>query len=448
MQGTMEQTNLSPHWKTADWLLLLLLASVQFTHILDFMIMMPLGPQYMDQFKISPREFGLLISAYAFSAALAGLTGALLIDRFDRKHALLFLAWGFTAGTALCAVAAGYQVLLVGRCIAGFFGGMLGALVLAIVGDAFHELRRGLATGVIMSAFSVATIAGVPSGLFLADWFGIRAPFAALAILAAMMTLMASLVFPPMRRHLAQHHPVSSTPTWKLLLHPAHLWAYLLMIGLVLSMFTLVPFLATYLVANVGLTPTGLKLMYLFGGLSTLISLSVVGHLADRWGKLLVFRIMAVLTIVAILLITNMSPMPLVFVILITSFMMVVTSGRMVPAMAMITSSAQPVYRGRFMSVVSSVQQAASGLASLVAGFILSRPDPNGPIEGFPLVGILGSIATIICIILAGYVKPRQETLSQTVRPPFPSIRASSPEAVHGGEAAMTGVVPQPEAVQ
>jgi MFS transporter, DHA1 family, inner membrane transport protein len=393
----------------AEWLLLLVLAAIQFTHIIDFMIMMPLGPRYLRDLDISPDQFALLVSAYAFSACLTGLLAASFIDHFDRKHALLGLFAGFAVGTYLCARAPDYLSLLVGRCVAGGFGGVLGTLVLAVVGDVFPEERRGLATGVIMSAFSVATIVGIPAGLTLAGWLGTWAPFGLLAALAVVLLLVAAVLLPPLRHHLDGHEERLTASTWMVLLQPTHLRAYVLMTCLVLGMFTLAPFLATYLVFNVGMTERQLPLMYLFGGIGTLLTMSVFGRLADRFGKLPVFRIMAVVTAGMILVLTNLGPTPLALTLLVTTVFMIVSSGRMVPAMALITSSARPAYRGSFMSLIGSVQQLGLGLASRIAGIMLVQPVKNGPLEGYPLVGVLACATTLLSVYLAGYVRPAAE---------------------------------------
>src|SRR5437016_180248 len=175
MHTTNGEVSGCPTPRPGGWLLLLILAAVQFNHIVDFTIMMPLETSYQRDLDITTHQFSLLVSVYAFSACLSGLLAASLVDRFDRKRALLFLFAGFTGGTALCAAANSFGVLLLGRAVAGAFGGILSALSLAIVGDAFPEERRGLATGVVMSSFSVATIVGVPTGLLLADLLGTRA---------------------------------------------------------------------------------------------------------------------------------------------------------------------------------------------------------------------------------------------------------------------------------
>jgi predicted MFS family arabinose efflux permease len=389
-----------------EWLLLLVLAAIQFTHIIDFMIMMPLGPRYLRDLDIKPDQFALLVSAYAFSAGISGLLAAAIIDRFDRKHALLGLFAGFAVGTFLCAIAPGYLSLLVGRCVAGAFGGVIGTLVLAVVGDVFPEERRGLATGIIMSAFSVATIVGVPAGLTLAGWLGTWAPFGVLAGLAVVLLLVAAVLLPPLRHHFDGHPGPIAASTWSVLLQPAHLRAYALMTCLVLGMFTLAPFLASFLVFNTGMAEGDLRLMYLCGGIATLLTMSMFGRLADRFGKLRIFRIMAVVTAGMILVLTNLGPTPLVLTLLVTTVFMVVTSGRMVPAMALITSSARSAYRGSFMSLIGSVQTLAMGLASHLAGIMLSQPEKDAPIQGFPLVGALACAMTLGSVFLGGYVRP------------------------------------------
>jgi predicted MFS family arabinose efflux permease len=392
--------------------LLLILAAVQFNHIVDFTIMMPLETSYQRDLHISTHQFSLLVSVYAFSACLSGLLAASLVDRFDRKRALLFLFTGFTGGTALCAGANSFGVLLLGRALAGAFGGILSALSLAIIGDAFPEERRGLATGVVMSSFSVATIVGIPAGLFLAEGFGTRAPFAALAALSACVLLLALRVIPPLRHHLGSE----DAPGWKVLLQPAHVKAYVLMTCLVLGTFTIIPFLPAFLEYNVGWKKSDLALMYLCGGLATLVTLSLFGRLADHFGKLPVFRVLALLAMVPVLLITNQSREPLAVGLVYTTLYMILASGRMVPAMAMVTSSARTAYRGSFMSVIASVQQMAIGLAAQVAAVFVRQPGgPNAPLENYPLVGLFACSMTVVAVILVRHVHPAADLASTEV---------------------------------
>jgi predicted MFS family arabinose efflux permease len=386
------------------WPLLFVLAAIQFTHVLDFIIMMPLGPLYTRQMRLEPWQFGLLVSAYGFAAGLSSLLLAAFIDRFDRKHAVLFLYGGFTVGTLCCAIAPNYLTLLLARCVAGGFGGVIGAITLAIIGDAFPENRRGLATGVVMSAFSVANIVGVPAGLELASDVGTWVPFAALGGLSAVLLASACFVLPSLRHHQA-HGPAPAIGA--ILRNPNHLRAFALMICLVLSTSTLFPYFPNYLVFNLGLDPKAdIRLVYVFGGVATLITMPLIGRLADLFGKQPVYRVMALGMMVAILVFTNMGRTSLSLVVGLSTAFWIVASGRMVPAMALITSSARPAYRGAFMSLNNSVQLIVMGAAAVAGGLLLSQPEKDGPIDGFPLVGALSCVMTFLSVLLVSNVRP------------------------------------------
>jgi predicted MFS family arabinose efflux permease len=415
--GTRAVTRLS----RGEWRLLLVLAAVQFTHQVDFMIVLPLGPQFMRVLQITPQAFGVLVSAYGFSASLSGLLAARFVDRFDRKRALLALYSGFALGTLLCAFASNFWVLLLARTIAGGFGGVVAALVLAIVGDAFPYARRGTAMGIVMSAYSIALITGVPLGLYLANALGWSAPFAVLGGLSMVVLLIAILTLPSLHGHLDGVNAGERIGFRQVLLDPNHLRAYALMVALVLGVFMVVPYIATYLVANVGRAESELPYVYLCGGLTTLLTVTLFGRLADRFGKLTVFRSAALLTVVPILILTNLPPVPLYVAIATTTLFMVATSGRMVPAQALITASAAPRYRGSFMSVTASVQQMASGLASILGGLILGAPGGAGeaplveghlaPIVGYRWVGLISVVFTVVSVILAGRLRPTEAGL-------------------------------------
>jgi predicted MFS family arabinose efflux permease len=421
--GTRAGTRLA----RGEWQLLLVLAAVQFTHLVDFMIVLPLGPQFIRVLKITPQAFGILVSAYGFSASLSGLLAARFVDRFDRKRALLVLYSGFALGTLLCAVAADYWVLLAARIVAGGFGGVVAALVLAIIGDVFPYARRGTAMGIVMSAFSIALITGVPLGLYLANTLGWAAPFAILGGLSLLVLAAAIFALPPLHGHLDAADAGEPIGLWQVFFHPNHVRAYALMVALVLGVFMVVPYLATYLVANVGRAETELPYVYLCGGLTTLLTVSLFGRLADRYGKLRIFRIMALLTVVPILILTNLPPVPLYVAIATSTLFMVTTSGRMVPAQALITASAAPRYRGSFMSVTASVQQMASGLASIIGGLILGAPAGAAegplvegrvaPIVGYGWVGLISAVFTVISVILAGQLRPAEKGLEAVDAP-------------------------------
>ncbi len=407
-------------------LLLFVLAVVQFSHVLDFVIMMPLGPQFMRVFHITPQEFGLIVSSYTFSAAIFGFLGAFFIDRFDRRTALLALYAGFVLGTLACAVAPNYELLVVARAVAGAFGGILGALIFAIVGDCIPDVRRGAATGVIMSSFSVASVLGVPFGLFLATSLSWHAPFFLLAGLSALALMLAVAVLPSMKKHLLNAQPTAALENMRTVLSsPNNLRAFGLMALLMIAGFSVIPFISPYMVANVGLTEADLPYIYFFGGLATFFTSQWIGKLADKFGKLVVFRIVAALSIIPILLITNLPVVPLAVALVCTTLFMICLSGRLVPAMAIITSSVEPRYRGSFMSINSAVMQVFSGAGSFAAGFIIGKAT-DGTMTNYWLVGLIAALATSGCMIIAGAVKAA-EVASTAPAMPLTELSVSEP---------------------
>lgn len=389
--------------------LLALLACIQFATVLDFLIVLPLGPQYMKVMRIGPGQFGLIVSSYAVSAGMAGIAAGFFLDYFDRKRALLALFAGFTLGTLFCALAQGYHLLVLSRALAGAFGGVTGALVLAIVGDAVPEARRGAAMGLVMSAFSVASIGGVPCGLYLAQLWSWHAPFFALAGLSLVILAMAAWLLPPMRGHLAharEAHPAARV--WAVWMERDHQMAFLFMAVLSCAGALIFPYIATYMVANTGMTQNQVPFIYLAGGTCTFVSMNLIGRWADRAGKPRIFWIMSCCAAAPIVLFTNLHRVPCVAGIAVTTLLMVCMSGRFVPAMAMVTASVKARYRGGFMSANSSVQQFSMGLAVYVSGQIMGQT-PQGELTHFPVIGLLAILSTLGGIVLSRYLKPAVE---------------------------------------
>jgi predicted MFS family arabinose efflux permease len=381
-----------------EWQLLTVLVGVQFTHIMDFMVMMPLGPQFMRIFDITPAQFGLLVSSYTLTAAVAGFVAAFRLDRYDRKRALLVLYGCFAVATLLCALAPGYTFLLIARAVAGAFGGVLNATIQSFIGDAIAPARRGRATGTVAMGFSLAAIAGVPVGLLLANQFGWRAPFFAVAIVAALIWVAALRVLPSLRGHVVSGAPVPPLEQLRAMFGERnHVYSVLLAGSLMLGGFSVIPFLSPYLVGNTGLAETHLPYVYLAGGLATLVTSRLIGMYADRSGKRHAFAVVALLSIVPILMVTNLGRMTMTWLLAATTIMFVFMSGRYVPAIALINSSVMPQQRGSLMSFVSSTQSACSAFAALAAGHVIERT-ATGALLHYGWVGMFAVSMTLLAV--------------------------------------------------
>ncbi|MEN9831691.1 MAG: Purine efflux pump PbuE [Pseudomonadota bacterium] len=394
--------------KRERWLLLTL-ASIQFTSVLDFMIMMPLGPQLTELFGISASEFGFLVSAYTFSAGLSGLLAATYIDRFGRKRMMLTLYPLFGAAALACSFAPTFAWLLVARVASGFFGGVLMALSQTIVAEVIPFERRGRAMSVVMTSFSVATVAGVPLALFLASHFNWHAPFLAIALMVSVCALGAAKTLPSLKGHLAAHPSGDSAPNMLanlrlVLVDPNHLRAYAMSASMVFAGFAVIPYIALYLQGNAGFKPEQIPYVYLTGGICTLISARLIGHWSDRAGKAYAFRRLALLMPLPLLAMTLSADLPMVGVLLVSSILFVVMSGRMIPGMALIGASADPRRRGSFMTLNSAVQSLAMGLAALVGGQILGR-DGNGHLTHYWIAALLGGGASLLSFVLASKLR-------------------------------------------
>lgn len=384
-------------------LLLFTLAAVQFTHNMDYVIMMPLGAHLMRIFHVSPGQFSWLIAAYSVSAAIAGMLGGFVLDRFDRKHALLALYAGFGLATLACALAPGYEWLLAARFAAGAFGGLASSVVTAAVGDVVPAARRGTAMGVVMTAFPLASVLGVPTGLFLADRAGWHAPFFLLAGLSALIGLAGLRVLPRL-----PPHPVANKP-WQqmsaILAHPVHRRGFLLTAAVVFAGAIIIPFMAPAMVANVGLTEAQLPLIYLAGGACTFFTMPWFGRLSDRHDKLHVLAWVSAGASVAVLVLTNLPPVPVAVALACTSVFMVGMSGRFPPSMTMVTNSVEDRYRGGFMSVNSAVQQAASACGNTLAGFLITREAATGRLVGYAVNGWVAVATFALAVWLAARLR-------------------------------------------
>ncbi|NUN61068.1 MAG: MFS transporter [Burkholderiaceae bacterium] len=382
--------------------LLLTLAGIQFTHILDFMIMMPLGPQLTRLFGISDAQFGLLVSAYTLSAGVSGLLAATYIDRFGRKRLLMVLYVLFGLATLACGVAPTYGALMVARILAGMFGGVLSAVGQTIIADVIPYERRGRAMGIVMTSFSVSTVAGVPLGLVVAERWGWNMPFIAIALLCGVLTMVAARVLPAMTAHVhgASQHTVMGGIA-QVLADANHRRAFLFSALLMSTGFTVIPYITIYLQANVGVQSGQIPWVYLCGGVVTLFTARLFGRMTDRHGKVTTFRWLAVVVAVPLLSVTLLGQVPLWVVLVATTLMFALMSGRMIPGMAILTAAANPALRGTFMTLNAAVQSAAMGLASLAGGMLIQR-DAQGLVQNYWMAAVLGIVASLLAWRVVG----------------------------------------------
>ncbi len=380
-----------------EFWLLLTLAGVQFTHILDFMIMMPLGPQFRDIFRISDAQFGLLVSAYTFSAGASGLLAAFYVDRFSRKRLLLVLYILFALATLACGLAPTYEALMAARVAAGVFGGVLSALSQTIVGDVIAPERRGRAMGIVMSSFSISTVAGVPLGLFLAANFNWHVPFFVIAGISGLLVILAWQTLPPLRGHLLAARKISPLANLiNTLQNRDHQKALLFTFLMMFVGFVVIPYITLYTTSNGQLTTSQIPSIYLCGGIATLLTARWIGRATDARGKVKVFKALTLLTIVPVVGMTVSAPLGLYGILAVSVLFFVFMSGRMIPGMAIVTSACNPPQRGTFMALNSAAQSLGMAVAAFLGGLIISRDAQGWVLHywGNALVGVAASLAT------------------------------------------------------
>ena len=396
------QVNMTPQ---REWALLLILAGIQFTHILDFMIMMPLGPQLTQAFAISDAQFGLLVSAYTFAAGASGLLASLYIDRFERRRLLLILYSLFAVATLACGLAPTYETLMGARIAAGLFGGILSAMIQTIVADVVPFARRGKAMGVIMTSFSVSTVMGVPLGLYVAANSNWHTPFFGIAGISFLLVVAGWYVIPTLQGHLhAREETGPLQGIGQVLSDPNHLLAFCFSFCMIFAGFSIIPYITIYMQTNAGLSASDIPLVYLAGGAATLFSAQIIGKLSDRIGKLKMLQIIASLAIIPMALITQTEGMGMTAILVITTCFFVFVSGRMIPGMAMVSAAANPKNRGTFMTLNSSMQSAAMGLAALVGGHLITR-SPEGLIQNYWLCSLVAIVFNVIALLIARQVR-------------------------------------------
>jgi MFS transporter, DHA1 family, inner membrane transport protein len=391
-------------------IILYLLAALNFTNILDFMIMMPLGNFLMPHFHISAQYFSYIVAAYPIASFTSSITAAFFVDKFDRKKVLLFAYCGFLAGTICCGVAPDPVFLMAARVLTGLFGGLIGTQILSIVADTFSYEKRGRAMGIIFTAFSVSSIFGVPFSLYLARLIHWHAPFLFIGIVGIVIIPLIIRFLPPMTRHLQVKSIQSIQPKIVILelsKNKSQLLALSLSGLLMMGHFLIIPFINPYMEFNVGFTKDQTPLIYLTGGIFSLMASFVIGRMADKYGKKRIFLYCAAASLVPIFLITNMPAIPFYFVLIVFAVWFSLSTGRAIPAQAMISTVVNPEHRGLFMSFNASVQQLFTGLASLIAGFMVIKEE-DGKILNYNWVGYLSVGIVFSTLFIAAKLAKRQ----------------------------------------
>lgn len=390
-----------PKFTSYQVFVIVLLALLQFTVVLDFMIISPLGDILMKTMGLSTIQFGKVVSAYAISAGISGFLAAGFADKFDRKKILLFFYVGFIVGTFFCGLAYNYQTLFLARVVTGIFGGVIGSVSMAVITDIFSLQQRGRVMSYVQMAFAGSQILGIPIGILLANQWGWHSTFFMVVGLAFVVGLFVVFKLKPLRGHLAlQKDGNPIVHLWHTIRKKDYRVGFMATALLSMGGFMLMPFTSAFLVNNVQISQSQLPLIFMFTGLSTFIIMPIIGKLSDRIDKFKLFAAGSVLACIMILIYTNMTPLPLYAVVIINMVLFMGIMSRMVPATALNSAIPGLADRGAYMSINSSLQQMAGGLAAIFAGYVVVQPSKTSPIEHFNTLGYVMVVTVLICIYL------------------------------------------------
>ena len=375
---------------------------------MDFTIMIPLGPKLIALFHLQPIQFSYMVASYTIAAGIFGFFGSLLVDRYDRKKALLFCYLGFILGNISCATANDFYTLLFSRTLTGAFGGVLTSIIYAMVGDLIPYERRAAAIGKILLAFSFTSLLGVPVGMYLANNLHWQSPFMMLSVLSCSFFFLGMKMLPSLTGHIDRSPTIGEelSRVGKILSDNNHLRALLVVILLITGQFTVISFLSTFSVTNLGFKITDVKYIYMLAGVSYILFLPLIGRMADKFGKLRIFTIFIFASTIPIYIITNLTQIPLALVLVLTTIFFTTVGGRMVPVTTMVSAAADPENRGSFLSIYAAVQQLSTGFAVYLSGSILIKTEA-GSLTNFHYVGFLAIASSLLCLFVARKLKAR-----------------------------------------
>lgn len=382
-------------------LVIAILALTQFSVVLDFMVMSPLGDMIMKAMTLTPKQFGVAVSAYAFSAGISGLLTAGFADKFDRKKLLLFFYTGFILGTVFCGLAGNYYLLIGARIFTGLFGGVIGSISLAIVADVFDIHHRGRVMGFVQMGFGASQVLGVPVSIKLAAHMGWQAPFIMVAILAVLILPLGAWKLQPVDKHLAIKNDKNALlHLWHTVENPQYRMGFLTMSLLAVGGFMMMPFGSAFAINNLKINNNDLFMLFMVSGVASLIIMPLIGRFSDKIDKFKLFAIASLWMTTMVIIYTNLSATPLWEVMLLNVLMMMGIMSRFVPAGALTSGLPDMKDRGAYMSISSSLQQIAGGIAAVVSGQIVRQANPTAPLEHYNLVGYVTAGIAIICIIM------------------------------------------------
>lgn len=385
---------------------LLILAAINFTHIVDAMLIMPLGDIFIEEFKISAQQYSFLVSSYAVAAAISSLAGIFLLDRFDRKSSLNILYIGFALGTLACGFCNSYESLVITRFCTGLFGGMIGAIVLSIISDLYPFKERGSAMGILFAAFSAASALGVPIGIYLAAISNWQLPFIILGSLALVINVVVYFLLPKLTSHLQSQNKEEKlwTPVVEIFTDKNQVNALFTGFILILAHFMIIPFISPFMIKNIGFTQEEIALQFFFGGVATLFTAPIIGKLTDKRGVFKVFTTVMLLSFIPTVVLTNLYPVPIWVALCFTTLFFVLGSGRMISPNTIITAAAPTKNRGAFMSLKSSLQQMAIALSGIISGAIIFIDEDN-LYQNYDLVGYIAIAFGLITIYFIRKIK-------------------------------------------
>jgi len=391
----------SPPFTLNQKMIIAILALLQFTVILDFIVISPLGDILMKKLDMTTANFGFTVSAYAFSAGISGLLAAGFADKFDRKKLLLFFYTGFIIGTVFCALSTNYTMLLLARIFTGLFGGVIGSVSLAIVTDLFVIHQRGRVMGFIQMAYGASQILGVPLGLYCANHWGWHSSFLMIAVLGVLILLAIITQMPAITKHLELQSDKSPfLHLWHTLSNKNYQIGFAAIALLSVGGFMMQPFGSVFLVNNIHISQEDLPMVFFLTGLSVLFIMPIVGKLSDKVNKFKLFAAGSVLSVIMIIIYTNLGPIPLWQVVVLTMIMFMGIMSRMVPATTLNTAIPEMKDRGAYMSITSSMQQIAGGIAAVSAGFIVHQETNSSPLENYDILGYVISVITLFTVFL------------------------------------------------